>query len=84
MEDECALLGNAIDLNFGKRLAVPVFHPVPFAPLLLENDDLIAFLVFQHGGRNGGIQHRLADGEAIIRTQEMYLVEGDAVSRIGF
>ncbi len=44
------LAGDGINLDPGKGLAVSVFHLIPLASFLFEDDHFIAFDVIQNGG----------------------------------
>ncbi len=72
------LARDGLDFDFGKRLAVAVFLAVPFAALLVENDDFIAFHVAQNAGANAcTLDIGRADGHFTVVLDEMHGVEGE-------
>lgn len=75
------LTGDGLDLNFGERLAVPVFLAVAFAAFLVKNDHFVAFDMAEYAGFYAGAAHiGSADSDLAITINQMHGVEGDRVA----
>jgi len=77
--------GNAINLDFRKRLAVATLYFVSFASFLFEDDYFVALLAVEYGcGHLCGVQHRRAYGYVAITLNQEYLIECDFIAFRGF
>src|SRR5574338_915509 len=71
------------DAHHGQQLAVALLAPVVVAPLLLEDDDLVALALLEHGGDNGrALDQGRADALALALAGRQDLGEGDIVARL--
>lgn len=75
---------DAVNADFGERLAVTVFLAVAFAAFLVKHDDFVAFHVTKHAGAHTRTFNIwCADGDIAVVLDKMHGVEGDFVTFIG-
>lgn len=72
---------DGVDLDFGERLAVAIFHAVAFTAFLFEDDNFVALQVCDNAGFYAGAADvRCADGNFISVGQEMNVAKCEGIA----
>src|SRR3569832_3003564 len=80
----CSLCGDAADLHFGEVLATALALAIALAAAHLENLDLVAACLVQHGGRDCcATQHGGTHLDVGTVAHHQHLVKGDLAADLG-